>query len=56
MAKRKIRNQNNIEKLNNYLKEEPDVLQDILNENLNFPIYLIPQNILDLIKSKFLNL
>ena len=52
MAKRKIKNQNNREKVDNYLKKEPDILLDILNKNLDFPIYLLPNNILDLIKEK----
>ena len=33
--------------MNKYLKTNPDVLDDIINERLDFPIFLIPNKVVD---------
>ena len=36
-----------LKKVIKYLKTKPDVLDDIINERLDFPIFLIPNKVVD---------
>ena len=47
MTRRKIKNEKLREKVNNYLNTKPDIIDDILNQRLNFPIFLIPNKVVD---------
>ena len=47
MTRRKIKNEKLRAKVNKYLKTKPDVLDDIINERLDFPIFLIPNKVVD---------
>ena len=47
MTRRKIKNEKLRAKVNKYLKTKPDVLDDIINERLDFPIFIIPNKVID---------
>ena len=47
MTRRKIKSEKLRAKVNKYLKTKPDVLDDIINERLDFPIFLIPNKVVD---------